>query len=158
MGFGAFAALAGTAGSSILGAFSQIQQGKADYALSKYNAQIDEQTALQTLEGGFRDEARLRRDYEAFRGQQEVAVGKSGVAFEGSILDVLADGAAQAELDAMNIRYGAAQQARSLRINAATTKARGKMAKRQSRISAASSLLGGAASIYGQGHALGVFS
>ena len=153
----AIAALAMQAGGSVLSGFGQIQQAKMDYGIAKYNAELDKAASYDVLESSFRDEEMSRRDYEAFRGEQEVAVGKSGVAFEGSILDVLADGSARAELDAMNIRFAGQQQAASLQEGARAGMIQAKASKRQAYIGAAASLVSGAGQTYGSGHSMGVF-
>lgn len=53
------------------------------------------------------EEARLREGAEALRGRQRVAAAKSGVAPSGSVLEVMRQSAEEAELEALNIQFGA---------------------------------------------------
>jgi hypothetical protein len=132
----------------LMNASAQLNQGKMDHELANYNARLSEAEAEDTLEKGFRDEQNLRRDYEYFRGDQEVAIAKSGVAFSGSVLDVLADGSARAELDAMNIKYAAQQRSTALKEDARVGRIRGDAARTQSRSAAMGSAIGTAANMY----------
>jgi hypothetical protein len=132
-------------GGDFISAYGTYQQGKMDYKMGKYNARLLKQNAMMARQKGYRDEAALRRQAAEMDSSNRVAVGKSGVAFAGSPLEVLADNAAKAELDAMNIRYSAETEARGLEGEAAMAKWRGAVARRQARISATSQLMQGGA-------------
>lgn len=137
------AAMAAMAGGSILGAMGTLAQGKAAEQEAKFNAQMAE------VEGRQR-EASVRRRGRRQMGSIRAAIGKSGVTSEGSPMEVLAESAAAIEMDAVNARLNA-------QMTADTLRARGKAARKASKIGAAAQLLQGAASTAGTGAQLGAF-
>lgn len=94
-----YAAYAGAA----LSALSAYQTGQAGKAAANYNA------AVSSAEAGARERAQRE---EAFRrlGSIRSQLGKSGATSAGTPLLVLADSAANAEIDALNTRYGGSLQ------------------------------------------------
>jgi len=82
------------------------------------------------------EEARLREGAEELRGRQRVAAAKSGVAPSGSVLEVMRKSAEEAELEALNIQFGAEAGAQARLFEA-------KAIKRAAPIQAAGTLLTG---------------
>lgn len=96
------ALLAGTG----LQAASQIQAGRTQSKLLEREAEIGRRSAAF-------EESRLREEAESLRGRQRTAAAKSGVTQTGSILEVMRDSAEEAELEALNIRFGSEAGAQS---------------------------------------------
>lgn len=147
-----------------LGAFSAIQQGNQQSAALRQQAAAEQrnqqllmqqaQTARQ--QAGAEEEAQ-RRQNRQFLGTQRAAMGQSGVGFGGTPGMLYDDNAMLAELDALNIRYGGEQQAANLinqaneaGVSAQILKSNAKQAKRAGFLGAGTSLLGGAAGLYGK--------
>jgi len=82
-----------TAVSGISGARTQSKVLEREAELGRREAQFEE--------------ARLREGAEALRGRQRVAAAKAGVAPSGSVLEVMRKSAEEAELEALNIQFGA---------------------------------------------------
>lgn len=91
-----------------LQAATQLYQGNAAAAMGEYNATVARQEA-RYAEATSRDRARR------ILGAGRAAVGASGVQLEGSPLDVLAQSAAEAEMDALAIRRSGQAQAAAYR-------------------------------------------
>jgi len=135
---------AGTAVSAV----SAIQAGRSQEKMAEYNAAVSERDALAARQKAGFDEAAHRRRTRKFLGKQRALYGKSGVTFEGSPLLVMEETAAEAELDALAIRYGGEIEAGRHLSLAELERARGKQAKRAGYLGAGTSLLtGGAATI-----------
>lgn len=136
---------AGTA----LSAYGQYQQGKSAQSLAQYNATLDRRNADTARLQATAEEERFRRQAARQRGEQVGKIAASGVVVNtGSPLLVLADSAREAEMDALNIRYGGELKAQGLEANARSEEFQGKNAKRQGIIGAGSTLLSGAARTY----------
>lgn len=106
-------------------ALGAIQQGNAAAAsydsqanADKYNAQIASQNADIVSQQAAAQEATQRRKAALVAGEQRAAQAQSGLAFTGSALDVAQQSAANAELDALNIRYEGQLKRRGLLANA----------------------------------------
>ena len=108
-------------------AVGQIQQGRAEKKAADFNALVSE-------ERGKQQERLIRRNTKRQLGKIRASVAKSGVRMEGSPLEVLAESAANAEVDALNARYNA-------RIQAQVQRDTGKVRERQARYKAGASLL-----------------
>ena len=136
-------AMAAMAGGSLLNIMGTLQQGEAAEQAAMFNAELRE------IEG--REKERLiRKRGRADLSRIRAAIGKSGVTSAGSPMEVLAESAANAEMDALNARFG-------YQTDATVIRAEGRSRKRASRISAAASLLSGGAQAVGTGAQLGVF-
>jgi len=106
------------AASAIVGAISAMDSANAsstNYNAQAQAAQTNATIARNNASGAQRaananEEASRRKSAYALS-QQRAAIGQSGVAFEGSPLDVLGQSAGNAELDALNIRYQGQLQA-----------------------------------------------
>lgn len=125
-------------------------EGKQAQRAAEFNAATMEAEArIARQQGGAREEQQRRRARE-FLGTQRAAAGQAGVGLGGSIGDVLGDSAAEAELDALNIRYESNLQALGMENQAAITRWQGKEAKRAAKARAVATVISGAAQ-YGQG-------
>lgn len=107
----------GVAGTA-LSAVGTLQQGIAQGRASDYNAQVAEQNATAARQKAAFDEAARREQLQRVQAAARAAIGKSGADFSGSALDLMAQNAAQAELDALAIRYGGEVRASGLQAQA----------------------------------------
>lgn len=100
----ALAALAASAGLSILGGMAQ---AKSERAVAEFNAMQAERDAA-AAEAEAKEEARrIRRQGRRLRGEQISQAAASGVTLSGSVLDILADDAMEIELQALDrLRQG----------------------------------------------------
>lgn len=152
-----------------LGAFSALQEGgQQSNALNQQAAAerrnqmlLTAQARVARQQAGAEEEAQ-RRQSRQFLGTQRAAMGQSGVGFGGTPGMLYEDNAMQAELDALNIRYGGEQQAANLinqaneaGVSAQILKNNAKQARRSGYLKAGVSLLGGAASLFGSGGLFG---
>ena len=94
-----YAAYAGAA----LSAASAYQQGQAQSAAANYNA------SAAAAEAASRERAQREESWRR-RGSLAAQLGKSGATVAGTPLLVLAESAANAEIDALNTRYSGAMQ------------------------------------------------
>lgn len=118
-------------------------EGKQAQRAADFNAATMEAEArIARQQGGAREEQQRRRARE-FLGTQRAAAGQAGVGLGGSIADVLGDSAAEAELDALNIRYESNLQALGMENQAAITRWQGKELKRQARAKAVATIISG---------------
>jgi hypothetical protein len=121
-------------GGTAISAVGQIKSGNAAEGAAEFNANIAlEDAAIKEKQQRYTDQRTLSSG--------RAIVGASGVQMSGSPLDVMAESARQAELDALIIRRGGQLEAESTRLA-------GKQQKQASRYSAASTILTGA---YGVG-------
>jgi hypothetical protein len=108
---------------------SALKQGEAEYKAAEYNRGM-------ALHSGSAEMARRHRIGRRKIGHQAAQIGKSGVLMEGSILDRLAQNAAEYEVDALNAMWEAQQESEIHRK-------RGRVAWGQARSSAGAALLSG---------------
>lgn len=140
-----------TAGAAILGASSSRKAGKAaqaaaeaDAARARENAEIEKENTVLAVRQHDREQY-LRM------GALRAAQGKSGgTQTSGSFLDILADTAAQGELERQNLRRAGAIRAKGFYDAADQSSLRGSYARSASTLKAGSELLGGAVTAYDQ--------
>jgi hypothetical protein len=120
------ALLAGTG----LQAASQVQAGRTQSKLLEREAEIGRRSA------GF-EESRLRDEAERIEGRQRTAVAKAGIRPTGSVLEVMRQSAEEAELEALNIQFGAEAGTQSRLFEA-------EQVKKAGQVQAAGTLLTGA--------------
>lgn len=109
-------------GSAALGAVGAISSANAQSAsaqsaanAARYNAAADTARATVALQQGNANEESQRRQAALAIGRQNAAMAESGVDISsGSALDLYKQSATNAELDALNIRYGSQLQAQGL--------------------------------------------
>jgi hypothetical protein len=112
-----------TGASALVGAAGAISSGRQQAAANRYNAQVAEANAdravltseAEAAREGDRNRRRLATSANAF--------GASGLALEGTPLDVMADLASEAALDEQIIRWRGRTQAQGLRTQAAQDRA-----------------------------------
>ena len=146
------------AAGTLMGAYGQVQAGNTASAAASYNAKLAEEEArhaevrAKDAEArGATEEQRQRTMAAAFMGEQTTAFAANGVTLDsGSPLQILADTAEEAELDARTIRHNASMeawgyrnQANSALAQASMSRWEGKQAKKNSYLSAGTSLLTG---------------
>jgi hypothetical protein len=128
-----------------ISAASAIQQGQAAKNAANYNAQMEERNAQISRQNAAIEEEKQRRQGDLRLGSMRAGYGASGVAIEGSPLDILEQSAAQEELDALTIRYRGELGAYSSEQEATLSRYRGATAERSGYMQAGSSILMGAA-------------
>ncbi len=122
-------------------AYSQYTAGESQSKIYERNAQLSEENANQALLLSAQEERRQRIVGAKALGSIKAGFGASGVTMDGSAFDVLAASAAQAELDAMNIRYAGESKRRSYLNEAAAGRFSGSMARTAGRLGAAASVI-----------------
>lgn len=129
--------------SSVLGGGLTLMQGNEQRAILDQNAAMTRRSADVARAAGKEDARQIR--YAAYKtaGQQRGAYGKAGLALSGSLLDVMADTAAQYEMDEKKALYNAELQAQGLLYEANMMESQGKMVQRNARIGAVASVLAG---------------
>ena len=145
-------------GATLLSAFGQYQAGEAYEAAGDYNARILDYNA-RVLEGHAEaarqsaafEEVKQRREARRLKAAQRARYAKGGVVMtEGTPLRVLTETAAEAELDALAIRYagevkakGYEAQAHISEMEADVSRWEGKQRKRAARLGAGRTILSG---------------
>lgn len=127
-----------------------ILQGNEQSAALNANAAANDEAAKRTALLGSMREGDQRIQNRRLEGQQIASVGANGLTLSGSALDFTIDQAIDAEMAALNERYGADVQATSYRNQAAADRAGANAAKKAGLWSGAAALLQGGANIYGQ--------
>ena len=151
------------AASTAVAAYGAVQSGKAQEAsyktqanADKYNAEVNAMNAQQAAQEGNAREELARRRARTVMGEQRAAIGENLGSYTGTSLGVIEQSGTQAELDALNERYGGAMESRGLLAQSELNKYQAKgalmnagSARRAGYTSAASSLLSSASSYYG---------
>jgi hypothetical protein len=130
--------------SAAVSAAGAIAQGNAAKSAANFNATVARQNAMIGSANAAADADRQREQAERLGGRQRAATGASGITPEGSPLDVMADSALSAELDALTTQYRGELQARSYGQEATLQKMRGNAAQQAGYIGAGAALLSGA--------------
>lgn len=108
--------MAGSAMKSLGGLYSGYSQSASEESQARamrYQATLDRQRAALAFQQGNQNEEAQRRRAGIEAGEARAAAAQSGTGLTtGSNLDVIQQNATNAELDALNIRYGAELQAR----------------------------------------------
>jgi len=95
-----------------IGALGAINEGKAGKLAGDYNAQVAENNAAYSRLQAQEEARRTRALARQVIGNARASYGASGITLEGTAMDVLADSAASAELDALTaIQTGEAKYA-----------------------------------------------
>lgn len=145
MGATAAFMFAGTA----LQAYGQYQSGKFTNALMQQNARVAEIQAEDALSRGTEAEQLHRQQVQGLIGSQRASfAGQNVDVGSGSALDIQAETSLLGELDALTIRTNAAREAWGHRVQAEDYRARGRIARAEGTIGAASTLLTGGARTY----------
>jgi len=145
------AAAAAMVGGGAVSAYGQMYQGQAAAAAGEYNAQLAERNAEDSLVQAKEEERRHRMISRNQLGDMRANIGASGVQVEGSVLEMLEDSAANAELDSLNIRHQGQSRAVQFRNEARLARFGGQTAQQGAYFGAASSLLTAGAQASGYG-------
>lgn len=143
----AIASLAVAVAGAGVSAYGQVQQGKSQEAIAKYNAAIENNRAIQSQQDANAAAASQRRQADALQKRQRALYAKSGVTGEGTPLSVMIDSAQEMELMALDIERGGDIAATQHRSQAAIDKFSGRAARQGSIYGAGATLLQGAGSI-----------
>lgn len=103
---------------AVVSAVGTIASAQAQAASYKAQAAYSERQALMTQQKGAYDARQLGRQHDRALGEMRSQYLGSGIALEGSALDVLEDSATQASLDEQAIKYGAQVQSDNYRFQA----------------------------------------
>ncbi|MCB9949172.1 MAG: hypothetical protein H6842_15325 [Rhodospirillaceae bacterium] len=133
--------LALTVASTVASTIGTIRQASSEAAADRYNAAVLERNAVLARQQAAAEARRIRDAGARALGQQRVAFGASGVAVEGTPLDVLGDTAATIELDALTARYGGEVEAANHRARAAALRSQATATRRNALYGAGTSLL-----------------
>ena len=133
------------AGVAAVAAVSQAQSARS---AAKHNAAIAERNALLSRRQAAMNEAAQRKDAYRAMGRIRAGYSAAGVTLEGTPLDVLEDSAAEAELDALNIRYKGELSAIGYQGEAGLQRMRAKSALSTGVFNAGTALLAGAGGYY----------
>ena len=136
---GTIAMAAGTAAS----AWGSIQGGRIQEATARMNARMEAQRAQEEQRAAALDEYRHRRETRRILSTQKSLFLKGGVTMEGTPLDVIAETAGQAELDALMIRQYGVARSREAMGRAAIYRAGGRAAREAGYVRAGTTLLTG---------------
>ena len=122
-------------------------QAQAASRTAKQNAafaqKVGERNAQAIEAQAAAEETRLRRDRARRIGATRAGFGAAGVQLEGTALAVLSDQTAEAEEDALLVRFGGLAAAQSARIGGAVTARNQRIKASEARAAGFESLLGG---------------
>ena len=131
---------------AVVSAVGAIRQGQAAGAAAEYNAQINQQNAVIAQQDAAARAGQQERENYLRLGAIRASQGKSGgVAGAGSVLDVLADTAAQGELEVQNILYQGDLRARGFENTATLDEYNADNSRTSGYLKAGTELLSGAA-------------
>lgn len=146
----AYAAMAAAA----VSAYGAIQNGKAQAATAQsqadaadYNAKVGQQNAEATLRAGSANEEAQRRKSAVEMGRLHAGMAENGIGLDsGTATDLTVQSSMNAEMDALNIRYGAAQNAQALQSGAVLDLASARNSRKQAKSAMTSGYLNAGAS------------
>jgi len=158
----AYAAAIAAIAAAVVGAYGVRQSGKAQEAqmqsqaqADEYNARVQEVNAQTVLQqAGAREDVQRRKNRQLVAAAR--AAGAENTGLTGTTVGVIEQTAAEAETDALSIRYGGLLESRGLMGDASLSRYQGKANRkaglatgRNANLSSAASLLSSASSIYG---------
>lgn len=149
-----FIAVAMMAVGTVMSAANQAQQANDAKKAADFNALIAERNAGIARQQAAQDAMLQQQDAARHIGAARAAYGASGVAVEGSPLDVLEASAASAELDRQTILYKGELRAMGYTDDATISRTQGAAAYRSGMMGAASTLLVGGAKTVSMGSGL----
>ena len=134
--------------SALVSAGSMIYSAQQQRKTAEYRAQLAEEAGEEVKAGTELEVARHRERTKRLQARQRASYAKAGVLMEGSPLEVLADSAAQADLDEMIIEHGGQARASAYEREGMFMRQYGKSQQTAGYIKAGSSLLSGAYKAY----------
>jgi len=147
--------MSGVMGMMAAGAQADAQEAAANQnaRIAEYNRQVAERNKLAAMAEGDAEAREQQRDNQRTLSSIRAAYGASGLALEGSPLDVMEDTALEGELDVSKTRYkaqlrgiGYEDEAAQYKLKAELFRMEAQSAARSKGISMASALFGGLAS------------
>ncbi|AIN18862.1 hypothetical protein CH54_1401 [Yersinia rochesterensis] len=137
-------------GSSLMGAYSQYQTGKANQSVANANADAQEVAARDAINTGNAQADQRRQQARQLAGKQTATMGASGADLStGNALDIFGDTAAGGELDALTTVNNAQRQAAGLEFQAGVSRTQGAIQKQSGNMGAFTTLLNAPLSAYG---------
>jgi len=124
-----------------LSSYGSLQEGYARGNAAEFNANVARQNAELTRQQTIEDERRFRVQTRKALGGLKTAYSASGVTQGGSVLDVLQESAANAELDALTMRHAGETKRIGFLNEAMLQDYAAKYAIKGAKINAAASLL-----------------
>jgi hypothetical protein len=137
-----------TIGSTIASAAGAVMQGNQQSAALEAQKKAQDEAARTTEREGAANEAVVFNANRQRLGMQIAATGASGLTMSGSPLDFTLDDAINAEMEALNVRYQAATEARGLRAGAAMSGFEAKQARQAGYLGGAAALIAGGADVF----------
>lgn len=125
MAFVAIAAAVLSAVSTIASAKAQSNAAKGEQNVANYNAQVAKNNAEATRQQAGANELAQRREAAIQLGRERAGIVQSGQGLDGSAADTYEQSLANAEIDAMNIRYMGDLKGQGLDSESTLQKARG---------------------------------
>ncbi len=122
-------------------AHATYEQGKAQNEMSKYNAAVAEREGEESRKKAAFESTRSREEGQRLRARQRALLAKSGVVMEGTPLLVMADSAAEEELDRLMIEREGGIQGRRFTQQAHLDRMAGRQAHRAGTMQAGATLL-----------------
>ena len=119
------AAAGATAAAGVISFKGSQAAARATKQVAEYNAEIKEQEAKLLAAAKADEEARLRKQGEAFAGSQRVATAASGITMSGSPLQALAATHFGIEEDALRIQYASEIEQTKAQADATLIRAEG---------------------------------
>ena len=138
-------------GASAMQAAGAVAGGIQANQTAKYNAKILEQQGRDEIAAAGAESNSLRRKAAQETGSQVASVAGSGLLLEGSPADVIAQNAAEMELDAMQTMWSGQAKFTGYKNQARMTRYEGRQAMTNGIVSGVSSMAMGAANAFGGG-------
>lgn len=150
-------AIAATAISIGMGAYSAVSQGEAAAEAADYNAKVAENNAkykqaqaLDAEQRGATEAAQHREKVRKLLATQNAMTGASGIDTDsGTALDIMTETAGQGELDSLRIMNNAQREAQGYKVEADNYRAGASIGRWQGQQSATAGQIGAAGSIIG---------
>ena len=145
------------AAGTVVSAYSAYQQGKIQRDLNNYNAQIAENNKILAEQKYALDLKEHQKRYRRLLGKQRVSYAKSGVAIEGSAIDVIEEGAIDSAWQVAIMKYNRDVKKAGYTASAQRSKFVGESAYYTAKWNTAGTLLTGGSQTYNYGKEEGLF-
>jgi hypothetical protein len=115
-----YAAIAAATMSAVSSAKTAKMQAESQENAANYNAALGQQNAESALQAGSANEEAQRRKSAVDMGHMRAGLAENGIGLDsGTATDLTEQSSMNAEMDALNIRYGAQNQARAYKSQSA---------------------------------------
>ena len=139
------------AAGTVVSAYSAYQQGKMQRDLNEYNAQIAENNKILADQKYKLDRKEHQKNYRRLLGKQRVSYAKSGVAIEGSAIDIIEEGALDSAWEIAKMKYNKDVTKAGYTASAQRSKFVGESAYYTAKWNTAGTLLTGGSAAYNYG-------